>query len=345
MRAFLLAAGQGARLRPLTLTKPKALVPLANRPSIVRLLEYLQPYEFKETFINQHYLPEDISDVVGSGRPWNANIHYSFEPELLGTAGAIKKLEKLLNDDKFLIINTDIVTDIDLIAPLEFHETRGAEATLIMTSPKPDERYEQIGVCADGRILIEKNPEDVVRSGTYIGIGIFEPSVLGMIPQGYSSLLDSVFLPLAQEGGLYAYFVDGYWTDIGTPGRYIQANKDLISGKMHVPIDGRLVGDNIWIDETSEIDLTVRIEEPALIGKGVSIDRGTVIGPYAVIGDGCQIGSKVEISNSVVWDGSRIDTACLIDSSIIAENQHITPGHRLKRTILHGGITEPMFNI
>ncbi len=345
MRAFLLAAGQGLRLRPLTITKPKALVPIANRPAIVRLLEFLQPYRFKETFINQHFMPENVRDVVGSGRLWNANVHYSFESELLGTAGAVKKLEKFLDDDKFLIINADIVTNISLDTPIEFHETRGAEATLIMTSPESDHRKEQIGVCDDGRILLEKNPEDIVNSGTYTGIGIFEPSVLKMIPQGYSSLLDSVLIPLAEEGSLYAYFADGYWLDIGTPKRYIQANKDLISGKMHVQIDGRLVGENIWIDETSEIDLTVRVEEPALIGKGVSIDRGAVIGPYAIIGDGCQIGPKVEISNSVVWDGSQIGSSCLIDSSIIASNQRVTPGQQLKRAILHGGIAEQMFNV
>ncbi|MCL6471854.1 MAG: NDP-sugar synthase [Firmicutes bacterium] len=345
MRAVLLAAGQGLRLRPLTLTKPKAIVPLANRPSIVRLLEYLRPYEIKEMYINLHYLPEDIKDVVGAGTWWNTRVHYSYEPELLGTAGAIKKLDKFIGDDKFIVVNTDIATDIDLIEPLEFHETRGAEVTLIMTRARPGSGYEHIGVSPGGRILINKDPNDVVENGIYTGMAIFEPTVLDIIPQEPSSLLNSVFIPLAEEGGLYAYFQDGYWSDIGTVERYLQVNKDLINGKVKSTIDGRLVGENIWISETSEIDLTVRIEEPALIGRGVSIERGALIGPNTVIGNGCYIGPNVKISNSVVWDGCRIGSSSLIDSCVIADGQQIVPGQRLKRTVVQGGIAEPVFNI
>lgn len=345
MRVLLLAAGIGERLRPLTLARPKALMPVANRPVISRLLDLLEPYGLDEVYINLHAMPEDIKDVTGAGTWWNTKIHYSYEPELLGTAGAIKKIGKFLADDRFLLINTDIITDIDIAGAIEFHEERGSKATLVMTTPPEDPDYQQIGVSSDGRILIDKEPGEQIINGVYTGIGIFEPTVIEKIPSGYSSLLHSVLIPLAFEGALFAYFTDGYWSDIGRVERYLQTNIDVISGMARVPIDGRLVGDNIWIDETAEIDLSVQIEEPVLIGKRVSIDRNSKIGPNVIIGDGCVIGPLVEMTNSILWDKSKIGGSTSIESSIITCNHNIPPGQRIKRNILQDGVAEPMFNL
>lgn len=345
MRAFLLAAGLGERLRPLTLTKPKALMPIANRPSIVRLLELVQPHGVEEAFVNLHSFPDDIKDTVGGGTRWKMRVHYSLEQELLGTAGAIRKLARLLAGDRFILINTDIVTDIDLAGAIKAHENSGAKATLVMVDPPEAPDFQRIGVSSDGRILLHKASGDDTRTGVYSGIAIFEPSVVDMIPKGYSSLLESVLIPLAEQGSLYTHFADGYWEDIGRIERYIQANKDALSRKARLPIDGRLVGDNIWINESAEIDLTVQIEEPALIGKNVSIDRGTKIGPFAIIGDGSSIGPKVEISNSVIWDRCRIGGSALIENSVLACDQDVPSVQKIRRTILHGGVAEPMFNL
>jgi mannose-1-phosphate guanylyltransferase/phosphomannomutase len=351
-----MAAGLGERLAPLTLTKPKALVPVANRPVICRLLDLLQPYsndtqeqyKIDEVFVSLHQLPDDIKDVVGSGSRWNTNVHYSIEPEPEGTAGGIARIGKFLENDRFMIINADIVTDIDMKPAVDFHEKTGAEMTLIMTDRYVDDpgmAEELIGVGKDGRITANRAPGEDVASGIYTGIAICEPSVLKRIPKGYSTLLDTLLLPLAKEGTLYGYFADGYWRDIGTVNNYMQANFDLIGGVAKLPIDGRLIGDNVWIDETAEIDFTVRIEEPVLIGKGVTIDRGAVIGPNVIIGDKCVIGPKVEISQSVLWNNIRVDGVSSIISSIVSDNQRITRGHRLNRVILHGGVSEAIFNI
>jgi len=344
MRALLLAAGLGERLRPLTLTKPKALVPIANRPSIIRLLELLQPYELEEIHINLHFMKDDIKGEISAGTRWNCPIHYSYEPELLGTAGAIGKLAKYIGDERFIVMNTDIVTDIDLTGAIEHHTKTGAKATLVL-SQQDDIDYEQIGVSSDGRILIDKRPGDLITNGVYTGIGIFEPSVVELVPAGFSSLLESVLIPLANEGSLYAYFADGYWMDIGKIERYIQASQDIVSGKVRLPIDGRLIGDNLWIDESAEVDLTVRIEEPALIGKGVTIDGGTRIGPNVIIGDGCAIGAGVEISNSIVWKNTRIGISSTVENSVISEGEKIAPHQKIKRVIVHRGVAEPIFNI
>ncbi|MBS3909590.1 MAG: NDP-sugar synthase [Actinobacteria bacterium] len=344
MRALLLAAGLGERLRPLTLTKPKALMPIANRPSIIRLLESVQSLELDEIFINLHFLKDDIKDEISAGTRWNCPIQYSYETELLGTAGAIRKIGKFLADDRFVIINTDIVTDIDLPSVIEGHIKTGAKATLVL-SKQDDIDYEQIGVSSDGRILIDKKSGDLITNGVYTGIGIFEPSVIEMIPTGYSSLLEAVLIPLADEGTLYAHFAEGYWMDIGKVDRYIQAGRDVISGKTRLPIDGRLIGDNLWINEFSEIDMTVRIEEPVLIGEGVAVDRGTRIGPNVIIGDGCQIGAGVEISNSVIWNDCRIGGSSIIEHSVISNNEKIAPKQKVKRVIVHRGVAEPIFNI
>jgi NDP-sugar pyrophosphorylase family protein len=340
MRALLLAAGLGERLRPLTLTKPKALVPIANRPSIIRLLESVQSLELEEIYINLHFLKDDIKDEISAGTRWNCPIQYSYEPELLGTAGAIRKIGKFLADDRFIIINTDIVTDSSSL----IIDGRLAIGTLVL-SKQDDIDYEQIGVSSDGRILIDNKSGDLITNGVYTGIGIFEPSVIEMIPAGYSSLLEAVLIPLADEGTLYAHFADGYWMDIGKVDRYIQASQDVISGKTRLPIDGRLIGDNLWINESSEIDMAVRIEEPVLIGQGVAVDGGTRIGPNVIIGDGCQIGPGVEISNSVIWSDCRIGASSIIEHSVVSNNEKIAAKQKVKRVIVHRGVAEPIFNI
>ncbi|MDI6716434.1 MAG: nucleotidyltransferase family protein, partial [Actinomycetota bacterium] len=178
MRVFLLAAGLGTRLRPLTYAKPKALMPVANRPSIVRLLDLLKPYAIKETFINLHAFPEEIKDEIGGGSWWNMKVHYSYEPELMGTAGAIKKIGMFLADDRFILVNADIVTDFDIRNAIDFHDKSGARATLIMAEPRSKYSDQLISVGEDGRVLIEKSKMDRVKSGIYTGIGIFEPSVI-----------------------------------------------------------------------------------------------------------------------------------------------------------------------
>lgn len=341
----MLAAGLGERLKPLTYTRPKALVPVANKPVIVRLLELTSSYGIGETIINLHSYPEDIKNLLGNGNWWNTHIYYSYEPELLGTAGAIKKAEKFLEGDKFILINADIVTDIDIGKAIEFHESNNARATLILKEPHLDSDYEKIGVSSDGRILKDKIPGDEIKVGVYTGIGVFESSVIEMIPEGNSSLLESVLIPLAKEGSIYAYFTDRYWMDIGVIERYIQANKDLLSGKAHIPIDGKLISDNLWIDISAQIDLSVEIEEPALIGKGASIEKGAKIGPYAVIGKHCNIGPGVEISHSVLWDKCNVGARSSINNSVITESQTISPGQRVNRAIINSGVTEPIFDI
>jgi mannose-1-phosphate guanylyltransferase/phosphomannomutase len=353
MRAFLMAAGFGERLAPLTLSKPMALMPVANRPAICRLLNLLQmynqePYNIDEIFISLHSLPDSVKDIVGSGSEWGKQVHYSIEPELEGTAGGILRISKFLEKDRFLLMNTDIVTDIDLGAAIEYHDKAGARMTLVMTDryvDEPDMLEKLIGVGPDGKIIANRAPGSEVHSGIYTGIAICEPSIIKLIPKGYSTLLDSVLMPLAAEGSLYGFFADGYWRDIGTIDNYMQANYDIIGGLTKLPVDGRLIGDNIWIDETSEIDFSVQIEEPVLIGKGVTIDRGAVIGPNVVIGDKCEIGPKVEVSQSVIWNNSRIEGSTSIASSILADEQKISSGHRLSRVVMHGGVSEAIFNV
>jgi mannose-1-phosphate guanylyltransferase/phosphomannomutase len=353
MRAFLMAAGTGEGLAPLSLSKPNALMPVANRPAICRLLDLLQPfnsepYNIEELFISLHLFSNAVKDTVGSGCEWGKQVHYSIEPEPEGTAGGMARIGKFLENDRFLLMNTDIVTDIDLTEAIAYHEKSGARMTLVMTDryiDDPDMQENLIGVGSDGRIMPNRAPGSNVQGGIYTGIAICEPSVVEMIPEGYSTLLESILIPLAAEGMLNGCFADGYWRDIGTVDNYLQANIDIISGLTRLPIDGRPIGDNIWIDETAEIDFTVRIEEPVLIGKGVTIDRGAIIGPNVVIADKCAIGPKVEISQSVIWNNSRIDGSTTVTSSIIADDQKISHGHRMSRVILHGGVSEAIFNI
>jgi NDP-sugar pyrophosphorylase family protein len=238
-KAMILAAGEGTRLRPLTLTTPKAMVPVDGRPLIEHTVAWLKSHGVTEVGINLHYLGGKIVDCLGDGSRLGLNISYSHENELLGTAGGTKRLETFFAGDRFALVYGDILTDLDLGAMVAYHANAGAMATIaLFTAPKPSE-VGIVEVDSLGRILsfVEKpapgNEKGNLANG---GVYILEPEVLSYIPpSGYADFGFDVFPSLLRQGmPLYGYKLraEDYLIDIGSMEKYRQANDDRVKGRV-----------------------------------------------------------------------------------------------------------------
>jgi NDP-sugar pyrophosphorylase family protein len=235
MKAMILSAGLGTRLRPLTYETPKPLIPVAGRPIITYVIEFLKKYEVRDLVINLYHLPQLIEDYLGDGSLLGVKITYSHEKELLGTAGAILEVRDLLSDGPFLVINSDILIDLDLGKFVRFHQEGGSAATLAVKASPDAEAFGALGVDKQGRIVkfLDLEISKAVRKGVFTGVSILEPMVFGYISHGGDGLGDKVFPAMLRAGErLVAYEDVKYWQDIGTPERLSQAEQDLREGRI-----------------------------------------------------------------------------------------------------------------
>lgn len=243
MKAMVLAAGFGTRLRPLTNSLPKPLLPLGPHPLLVWNLLLLRKHGISEVMINLHYLGEQIQAIIGDGSQWGLHVTYSVEPVLLGTGGGLKQVESFFEGEPFLVVNGDTVFDLDLSAMIAHHRQADAIATMVL---RDDSEVEQWGV-------IETDPQDRVLTITgrgqsasvareamirrmFAGIHVIDPVLLRHIPQGVpSSIIDAYVLWLERGAMVSSYLLTGYWSDVGTPERYTQIQQDFDSGLLCLP--------------------------------------------------------------------------------------------------------------
>lgn len=230
MRAMILAAGVGSRLRPLTDTLPKPMLPIRGEPLLAHTLRWLQRFGVREAALNLHYLPEMIQQGLGDGSRWDMRLHYSIERELLGTAGAVKRLEALF-DTTFVVIYGDLLVDLDLAALLALHQERGAALTLALKPTTTPQSQGMVACDAAGRVLrfVEKPAvwtEQPLRSNA--GVYVVEPPVLQQVPSDRPSDWGHDILPALIAAGtpVYAALVAGQVVDIGTFAAYEQV-KDV----------------------------------------------------------------------------------------------------------------------
>ena len=236
---MILAAGLGTRLRPLTNTIPKPLLPIAGTPLIVWNLLLLKRHGFHQVVINLHYLGPMIEQALGDGSKFGIRIIYSHEPIILGTGGGIKKAEPYFSGEPVLILNADTLVELDLEALRDFHRSRGAAATLALREDQDAERWGLVEVGEQDRIL--RITGRGVREATTIaqrmfaGIHILHPRLLQQVPKGVvSSIIDPYVAAIERGEPVLGYDLHGYWSDIGTTERYIQAEHDARSGRIRL---------------------------------------------------------------------------------------------------------------
>lgn len=235
MKAMILAAGFGTRLRPLTNVMPKPLLPISGTPLIVWNLLLLKRHRFQEVIINLHHLGPMIEQALGDGARFGLRIEYSHEAIILGTGGGIKQVESFFNEEPFLVLNGDTLFELDLDALIAFHRERDAAATLVLRQDPEAARWGLVEIGPDRQVLTitgrGRSTPGPVEPRMFAGIHILHPRLLRSVPHGRESSIIDAYVRALQEGErIVGYDLDGYWSDVGTPERYAQVEHDAAAG-------------------------------------------------------------------------------------------------------------------
>jgi mannose-1-phosphate guanylyltransferase len=329
MQALILAGGEGTRLRPLTLTVPKPVVPLANRPFITYMLDWLRRHGFDDVVMSCGFLAQGVRRVLGDGRLDGVTIRYVDEPEPLGTAGAVKLAEPVLGE-RFAVLNGDVLTDLDLSALRTFHGQRQASATLGLFPVEDPSTYGVVVTDDHGRVeaFVEKPapgtaPSNNINAGMYI----LEHEVLDRIDAGRPVSFEREVFPSLVGQGLHAMPLDGYWMDIGTPERYLEATRDILRGSVETPVSPSESG---------------TATPPVLVGEGCEIAADAQLGPDATLGAGVRVGAGAEVRASSLHDRVVVEDGCVVVDSIVGADVRIGAGARLEaETIVGEGALVP----
>jgi len=305
MKAVVMAGGEGSRLRPLTIGRPKPMVPIVNRPVMEHILLLLKKHGITEVVVTLQYLANVIQDYFGDGESLGMTLHYSVEDVPLGTAGSVKLAERLL-DDTFLVISGDALTDYDLTSIIEYHKTKKAVATLTLTHVDNPLEYGVVITDNTGHIrqFLEKPSWSEVISDTInTGIYVLEPEVLKRCPSGQPfDFSQDLFPGLLIDGRpIYGYVPKGgYWTDVGTIEEYMRACFDALEGKVDMQIGDPGARPGLWCGPGAATSPAATINGPVYIGHDVKIAAGVVIDGPAVIGDNSSVEARAHIARSVL---------------------------------------------
>jgi mannose-1-phosphate guanylyltransferase len=324
--AVVLVGGEGSRLRPLTLTTPKQLLPIAGLPMIERVIANLARHGIDDVVLSMGYRPDAFVDAYPDQRCADVPLRYAIEPELMDTAGAVRFAATWAGiDERFVVVNGDVLTQLDLGALLALHSERGAEGTISLTPVDDPSRFGVVPTDATGRVqaFIEKPPPgeaptNLINAGTYV----LEPSVLDRIPGGRRvSIERETFPALVEAGSLYALASDAYWIDTGTPETYLQANLDLIGpGGL---VEGAFI-DTGAVVEHSVIGPGARVATGAFVRDSVLL-AGAVVGPHSriersVVGAGASVGAGARVDDlSVVGDGAVVADRAVLSGARVPE--------------------------
>jgi mannose-1-phosphate guanylyltransferase len=327
VQAVILVGGEGTRLRPLTSTVPKPIVPLVDRPFLAYMLEWLRSHGVDDVVLSMGYLSTAVHNVLGDGTRWGLRIRYVEEPDPRGTAGALKFAESLL-DERFFMLNGDVLTDIDLTAQLEQHERTGAKGTLALVPVEDPSAYGLVRTDEDGAVLgfVEKpSPDQIDTNLISAGAYVLERSVVDMIPPDRNVSIEREIWPALVEDGLYG-FADrrAYWLDIGTPDRYLQATFDIVEGHVKTEVAQRL-GDG-YLAVAPDVQSRGRIVPPAVVERGCRVGEDAHIGSLVVLGDGVTVGRGTTIERAVVMQGAQIGDNCVLRDCVVAAGARIGGG-------------------
>lgn len=327
MKAVIMAGGEGTRLRPLTCTVPKPMVPVANKPMMEHIVELLLKHDFWDIAVTLQYMPEIIKEYFSDGSSFNAKIRYYVEEKPLGTAGSVKNAEDFL-DDTFLVISGDALTDINLEEAVAFHKRKKAMATLVLKRVDIPLEYGVVVTDNEGRIIrfLEKPGWSQVFSETVnTGIYILSPEIFKYIkgdkPFDFSKDLFPILLK--ENKPLYGFETHDYWCDVGDVRAYIKANEDIMNGNVRLNIPAKKLGRGIWVGDDTIIDNGVNITAPCIIGSDCRIKDGTEIGAFTVIGDNNVISPFCGIKRSIIWKNCTINENVQLRGSVICNHVHL----------------------
>jgi mannose-1-phosphate guanylyltransferase len=341
VQALILVGGEGTRLRPLTSNRPKPVVTLVDRPFIVYMLEWLRGHGVEEAILSCGFLAEGVRGVLGDGSALGISLRYVEEPHPLGTGGALKFAQEFL-EERFFMLNGDVLTDIDLSAQLRQHEETAARATLALIPVDDPSAYGLVRRRDDASVteFVEKPRLDeidtnLINAGAYI----LERDILAdMAPSGTRISIERDVFPRLVDHGLYGYEAGtAYWLDIGTPERYMQGTFDILEGDVRTEIGARLAEAG-GVLSSGELEGT--IHAPALIGAGSTVAAGAIVGGRTVLGRDVTVHERAHVDSSVILDGCEIGAGARISGSILSPG--VTIGERCQiegRVVIGEGVT------
>ena len=323
MQALILAGGEGTRLRPLTTTYPKPVVPLVDRPFIGYMLDWLRRHDVDDVVMSCGHMADGVRAVLGDGSAFGVRLRFVEEPRPLGTGGALKFAEDLL-EDRFLMLNGDVLTDIDLSAQIAQHEQTGAQATLALTPVEDPSAYGLVRLHGDMSVkgFVEKPSADQIDTNNIsAGAYVLSRSVLELLEPGKPASIERDVFPRLVGNGLYGYVGAGYWMDIGTPERYLQGTFDILEGVVETAVGDRM-GD-AFSSVAAGVNGHARIIPSALVEDGCRIGAGSRVGGRVVLGRGVTIGENTAVERAVILDGARIGANCALSGCIIGAGVRI----------------------
>lgn len=324
MKTFIMAAGLGTRLRPLTYSLPKPLVPVMNYPVIGHLMNNLKLHGVKEVVVNLHYQPELIKSFLSDGKSWGIEINYSYEPKLLGTAGGVKRKEDFFNDT-FIVTSGDGLSDINFTKLVHYHKKKKALATVVLKPVEMKLEYGVVAVDDDNKITnFYEKPSigEIFTNLVNTGIYVFEPEVFKYIPKNKFYDFGKQLLPklVSKSLPVYGYIMEEYWCDVGNLSEYKKAHYDCLEGKLKIQINAKQIKRGIWVGKNTTLPVSLKIHPPCFIGDNVKIGNNSVIGSYTVIGNNCIIGNNTKIYDSILWDNVVVRSNVRLRSCIIGNN-------------------------
>jgi mannose-1-phosphate guanylyltransferase len=340
MQAVILVGGEGTRLRPLTSTVPKPLVPLVDRPLISFMLEWLGRHGIDDVIMSCGFLATSVRNVLGDGSGLGIRLRFVEEPEPRGTAGALKFAEPML-DERFLMLNGDVLTDIDLTEQIAQHQATGAKATLALVPVADPTSYGLVHLLEDRSVrdFVEKPSPDAIDTNLIsAGVYVLEHEVLALVPPERNVSIEREVWPLLVGNGLYGFPSESYWLDIGSPERYLQGTFDIIEGTVETAV-GKLLGSD-WLAVDRSADVVGRVVPPAVLERGVRVGEGAQVGSLVVLAEDVSIGAGTIVERAVILNGAEIGDGCTLRDCIVAAGCRV--GARTRITggaVLGEGVT------
>ena len=325
MKAVILAGGKGTRMRPLTYLNPKPMLPLINKPFMENFILWLKGYGLNEIILSTCFLPDVFKDYFGDGGKTEVKLTYITEAEPLGTCGAVKNVEKYLDNKAFMVFNGDILTSLNLKNMIAFHKAKKADISIALTPVEDPTAYGLVPIDKDSKVKeflekpsFEKINTNLINAGTYI----IESHLLGHVPPNENYSFERGLFPKALKLGykIYGFVSNAYWLDVGTPEKYLTAHIDILDRKINFKFPYKKVLPNIYVGEGAKFSKENLAMGPIVIGDKTVLEKDARILPLTVIGNNCIISAGSSISGSIIFDGCHIGKNCIIRNSILSKN-------------------------
>ena len=341
MKAVVMAGGEGTRLRPMTASMPKPLLPIVNKPIMEHVLRLLARHGISETVVTVQFLASLVRNYFGDGEEFGMRLRYATEETPLGTAGSVKNAEHLLRDDTFIVISGDALTDFDLTDLVKFHHDKGALVTVCLTRVPDPLEFGITIVDDDNRVqrFLEKPTWGQVFSDTVnTGIYVMEPEVFDYVPAGESvDWSADVFPELVEQGKpIYGYVAEGYWEDVGTHESYVRAQADVLSGRVDVDLDAFEVSSGVWIAEGADVHPDAVLKGPLYVGDYAKVEAGVELREFTVLGSNVVAKSGAFLHRAVIHDNVFIGPQTNLRACVVGKNTDIMRSARIEEGVVIG---------